>query len=244
MPFFAAFFVSLPISFCYKYDVVDESAGLLMVPALFVFIPGNNITMQAVELIEGKWMAGVARFSYAIIMLVLLVAGGYLAATIAGLSVDELDPVSNEPDFEWWAIYIGRVFYALGVGFAFQMALKHFPINFIITEIVAVVTQGFTYLLGEYVGTFLGSLAMTIIAMYVSKFPKQPPSYVYIATPFFTLTPGSHGLRGFEAVASGDEITGYEDFWSLIFLLIVIALGIVGGSIISRGFGFGVRGGG
>lgn len=43
--------------------------GLLLVSALFVFIPGDSITMQAVELIDGSWTAGVARLFYSIMLL-------------------------------------------------------------------------------------------------------------------------------------------------------------------------------
>ena len=68
MPFLAAFVVSFLVLIVDKHtDVLDGSPVLLMIPSLFVFIPGDNITMQAVELMEGSWTAGTARLFYALV---------------------------------------------------------------------------------------------------------------------------------------------------------------------------------
>lgn len=60
---------------------------------------------------------------------------------------------------------------------------------------------------------------------------KRAPAYVFMITPFFTLTPGSHGLRGFESLIGGQPIVGVEDFATLFATLLAIALGILIGGL-------------
>jgi hypothetical protein len=51
-------------------------------------------------------------------------------------------------------------------------------------------------------------------------------------TPFYCLTPCSHGLRTFEAWISGAEIIGINDFSTLVGTILALAFGILLGSII------------
>jgi hypothetical protein len=53
-------------------------------------------------------------------------------------------------------------------------------------------------------------------------------------TPFFTLTPGSHGLRAFESIIEGHPITGVEDLGTLFGTLPTIALGMIVGVALTK----------
>jgi hypothetical protein len=53
-------------------------------------------------------------------------------------------------------------------------------------------------------------------------------------TPFFTLTPGSHGLRAFESIIGGQPITGVEDLGTLFGTLLTIALGMIIGIALTK----------
>jgi uncharacterized membrane protein YjjB (DUF3815 family) len=233
MPFLASFMVTWPVCLCFRRGVVSQNPGILVVSSLFVFIPGDSISMQAVEIIGGRWTAGTARLSYSVIMLVLAAAGAVLGVGVTGLPSDVLDPVDYVATFDWWAIYPGRVAYAVGTNITFNGYPKDIPMATIVTLLTGLIAQGFTRLLGEDFGTFLASvLGVTILPAYVARLPHRAPAYTYMAAPFFTLTPGSYGLRGFEAVIGGDAITGYDDFWGLIKNLIIIAIGMIIGFVI------------
>jgi uncharacterized membrane protein YjjP (DUF1212 family) len=233
-PLLAAFFVSLPIMIAYNQDWVDEVPGVLLISALFVFIPGDSITMQAVEIMDGRWSAGVARLFYSIMMLLLLAFGGLFAAGVTGVSTAELAPGNAAGDFPWWAPYPGHIIFTIGVGLAFQMRWKDIPLATVVTLIVTAIAQAGTILFGGTAGTFLAAIGMTVLANAIARSPDRAPAYVWIITPFFTLTPGSHGLRAFESLIGDQPITGLEDFGSLFTILITISIGMIVGLALTK----------
>jgi len=190
MPFIAAVMVTWPTCLAFRHGAVNQNPGILIVASLFVFIPGDSITMQAVEIMEGRWSAGVARLFYSIMMLVLAAAGALLGTAITGLPRDVLDPGDFKSTFPFWSIYIGRIFYAIGTLLTFNGYARDIPINTIITLLTGLIAQGFARLLGEDFGTFIASiLGVTIFPALAARKPERPPAYVYMAAPFFTLTP-------------------------------------------------------
>jgi uncharacterized membrane protein YjjB (DUF3815 family) len=106
VPLVASFVVSVCVMLASKFGFVAAPPGLLMIPAMFVFIPGDSISMQAVELIDGRWTAGTARFFYSVVMLILLAAGVALAAAATGTPYSAVAPGPEGGDlFPWWAPY-------------------------------------------------------------------------------------------------------------------------------------------
>jgi uncharacterized membrane protein YjjP (DUF1212 family) len=238
-PLLAAFFVALPIMVAYNQEWVDEVPGVLMLSALFVFIPGDSITVQAVELMDGRWSAGVARLFYSIMMLLLLAIGGLFAAAVAGVSTDLLAPGNATGDFPWWAVYPGHIIFTIGVGLAFQMRWKDIPLATVVTLLVTATAQAGASVFGGTAGTLGASIVMVVVAVFIAQSPNRAPAYVFIITPFFTLTPGSHGLRGFESLIGGQPITGIEDFGNLFATLITIAIGISAGFVLTKNWRIG-----
>lgn len=236
-PILASFFVSLAVMIAYNQSWVSEVPGLLMIAALFVFIPGDSITMQAVELIDGHWSAGVSRLFYSIALLTLLAAGAVFAAGVTGTATDMLAPGSAASDFSWWAAYPGHIIFTIGVALAFQMRWADVPLAILVTLIVTAVGQVGAYLFGSNVGTFIAAIAMTVLCRYIARNPKRSPAYVFMITPFFTLTPGSHGLRGIESLIGGQPIAGIKDFETLFGTILIIALGIIIGGLVTKKWG-------
>lgn len=228
-PLVASFFVSLAVMIAYDFDWVSEVPGLLLISALFVFIPGDSITMQAVEMIDGRWAAGVTRLYYSITLLLLLAIGAALAAAATGTSTDLLAPGNAAGYFPWWAPYPGHIIFTIGVALAFQMRWSDVPLATAVTLIVTAIGQAGGIVFGDTAGTFLAAIGMTVIAGYIARNPTRAPAYVWMITPFFTLTPGSHGLRAFESIIGGQPITGVEDLGTLFGTLLSIALGMIVG---------------
>jgi uncharacterized membrane protein YjjP (DUF1212 family) len=233
-PLVAGLVSGLIVMIAWKLGFTSASPGLLLIAATFVFIPGDSISMQAYELIDGKWSAGVDRLFYAIIMLVLLVVGVYIAAALTDTSLKEIFPDAGSARvFPWWGIYIGRVFLLIGILYSFQMSWKHFlpaliPL-WIITGVAQISTMGF----GEIAGAFIATIVGTVIAMYMARKPKSIPSFVILIPIIFALSPGSHGLRQLEVWISGETITGINNLTTLGATIFAIAMGLVIGRVIA-----------
>jgi uncharacterized membrane protein YjjP (DUF1212 family)/uncharacterized membrane protein YjjB (DUF3815 family) len=217
-----------------KFGWTAAAPGLLLVSSTFVFIPGDSISTQATELAEGRWSAGVDRLFYSIIMLVLQVAGAFIAVALTGSALEELFPAASDHTFPWWAAYPGRFVFVIGIMYAFQMSKKQFLPAIIVLWIVTGVAQISTILYGEIAGTFIATIVGTIIAILLSRGPKSIPVFVIMIPIIFALSPGSHGLRQLETWMSEEKITGVTDLTTLISILLAIGIGIVVGRAIAH----------
>ena len=148
--------------------------------------------------------------------------------------MNELFPSGPRDAFPWWAAYPGHVVMLLGIMFAFQMDLKQFLPALFVLEIVTAVAQLVTITEGELAGTFVAMVVGTIISFYMSRKPRAITAFVLLIPIILALAPGSHGLRLFETLISGEKITGIEDLYTLIGTLTAIAIGMVVGGIIAR----------
>jgi uncharacterized membrane protein YjjP (DUF1212 family) len=233
-PLVAGLVSGLIVMIAWKLGWTSAAPGLLLIAATFVFIPGDSISTQAYELIDGKWSAGVDRLFYSIIMLVLLVVGVYIAAAFTDTSLKEIFPETGSvPVFPWWAIYIGRVFLLIGILYAFQMSWKQFIPALIPLWIITGVAQISTITFGEIAGAFIATIVGTVIAMYMARKPRSIPSFVILIPVIFALSPGSHGLRQLEVWISGETITGINNLTTLAATIFAIAMGLVIGRIIA-----------
>jgi uncharacterized membrane protein YjjP (DUF1212 family) len=226
VPLVATFLVSFCVMIAWRMGWVNGAPGLLLIPATFVFIPGDSISMQAYELADGRWGPAVDRLAYSVMVLVLQVTGIVLAAILLNILFSDLFPATPTYSFPWWFVYISHTVFTIGVMLAFQMRRADLPMAIFIALIVTAVSQLGTISYGGLMGTFVGAFAMTLIASWVAKSPNRPPAYVYIIAPLFLLTPGSHGLKALESMISGQSIAGVTDIQSLIGNLLAIGIAI------------------
>jgi uncharacterized membrane protein YjjB (DUF3815 family) len=104
----------------------------------------------------------------------------------------------------------------------------------VVTLVVTAVAQLGSMTFGGQVGTFIASVAMVVLGVWVSRSPDRAPAYVFIITPLFTLTPGSHGLRTFESWFTGQQVVVLSEVSDLAGTLLAIAIGIVVGMAMTR----------
>lgn len=225
----ATFASGLIVMLAYKFGLISAAPGLLLIAATFVFIPGDSISLQAYELANGKWSAGVDRLFYSIIMLVLQLTGAYMAVLITGSSMSELFPSAIADTFPWWAAYPGRFVFVIGILLTFQMSKKQFLPALITLWIVTAVAQAATMAWGEIAGTFIATVIGTILALWQARKPHSIPAYVLMIPIIFALSPGSHGLRQLETWVSGQTITGINDLNTLLTIMLAIGMGVVVG---------------
>ena len=225
----ATFASGLIVMLAYKFGLISAAPGLLLIAATFVFIPGDSISLQAYELANGKWSAGVDRLFYSIIMLVLQLTGAYMAVLITGSTMSELFPSAIADTFPWWAAYPGRFVFVIGILLTFQMSKKQFLPALITLWIVTAVAQVATMAWGEIAGTFIATVIGTILALWQARKPRSIPAYVLMIPIIFALSPGSHGLRQLETWVSGQTITGINDLNTLLTIMLAIGMGVVVG---------------
>ncbi|MFC1411933.1 threonine/serine exporter ThrE family protein [Streptacidiphilus sp. N1-12] len=199
----------------------------LMIPALFVFIPGDAITMAMLELSAGRYTPGAARMAQSLAALGTLAFGPVLAAAALGLDQSEIFDQPVAPTLGPVAGWLGWAVFTVGVMLVFGMRTRDLPWALAL----ALGTYGVQLLtvrtLGSLAGTFLAAAAMAAASLLLGRRPRTPPPYVLYLAAFFVLTPGSHGLRGLDAWLGGHPVQGLHDLAQMFALLAAIALGML-----------------
>ncbi|UFS95939.1 threonine/serine ThrE exporter family protein [Nocardia huaxiensis] len=198
----------------------------LMIPVLFVFIPGDSITMSVIEIAVGRLTAGAARLVQAMATLGALAFGPLLAAALLRVDRGEIYDSVVAPTLGPWSGWIGWSIFTVGVLLVFGMKRSDFPwvlgmvLGTYAVQLVAV------RLFSDVAGTFVAAALMAAACLILGHRPSLPPAYVLYLAPFFVLTPGAHGLRGLEVLAGG-TVQGVEDVGGMFILIVAIALGML-----------------
>jgi uncharacterized membrane protein YjjP (DUF1212 family) len=233
-PFVGAVVVSVVVLLAYDDPAVQGGAILLMVPALFFFIPGDILSASMLELAAGRVTSGSAQFVYSIFLLLLLYLGVVIGASLTGTPTSELFGEALPAEFPPIVPWLGWVLFAFGFMLAFAARMRHFGWVLLVTLVAFGAQQLGTILFGEVVGTYLAAAVMIIVAIWISGDAARPPAMVLALSGFFVLTVGALGLEGFTALVSGDPVAGFTDLLKMLTIGMAIALGLLTGAVVMR----------
>ena len=233
-PFLASVLVSAVVLELFQHTTLEGGPIQLIIPALFYFIPGDAITAGALELAGNRITAGASRLVYSLVVLLVLAFGALVATVIVQVPEHALFDVTVQGNLGLLWTWGGWVLFALGVMFAFSMAVEDFPWALALVLLTAAAAEFGTHAFGDPVGTFVGALVMTSVALLLGRFRALPPPFVLYLGAFYVLTPGSHGLRGIESWIGGDPIQGVTSLETMVGLLTAIAVGMLVGAAALR----------
>ncbi|NUT18070.1 MAG: threonine/serine exporter family protein [Hamadaea sp.] len=199
----------------------------LLLPALFVYIPGDSITMAMLELSSGRATAGAARFAQSLAALAVLAFGPVAALVLLDLPSSSLTDVSPAATLGRVAGWLGWIVFTVGVLLVFGMRARDLPWALAVVLSTYAVQLLAVRAVGDVAGTWFAAAAMTVLCWLLDRWPGSPPPYVMFLGAFFVLTPGSHGLRGLDSWIGGHPIQAVQSLTDMLGLLAAIALGIL-----------------
>jgi uncharacterized membrane protein YjjP (DUF1212 family) len=226
-PFVCSVAVSTLVLVAYKHDWIDGGPIQLMVPCLFFFIPGDAISAGMLELADGRITAGASRLIYSVAILLVLAFGALVGTVLANVPASFLFDVTVRDTLGFWVAWGGWIVFAVGTMLTFSMRPADFPWALGLILLTAGTAQLGTRAFGETVGTFLGAVVMTATALLLARSPRRPPAYIMYLGAFYVLTPGSHGLRGFESWLGGHPIQGFRGVGEMVSLFTALAVGML-----------------
>lgn len=208
---------------------------LLMLPALFYFVPGDYLSAAAAELSAGLLTTGAIRLVYAVFLLVQLYVGVLLGVLVTGTPTHALFDVAAHGDLPRWALFLAWIVFTGGTLLAFAIPLRFFWPLLLLVYVTVGVQSAFTKVAGETGGTFVAAVFLAGAATLIDMKPHSPPRLILILPGFFTLTVGSLGMRGLTTLAGGYVIEGFKDLLKLVTIVTAIAVGlVVGGALTQR----------
>jgi uncharacterized membrane protein YjjP (DUF1212 family) len=205
----------------------------LMIPVLFVFIPGDAITMAMLELSAGRITAGAARIAQSLAALAALAFGPVLAAAALGIDESRIFDSPVAPELGAVAGWAGWVVFSVGVMLVFGMRLGDLPWSLGLVLLTYGVQLLAVRAFGTLTGTFCAAVVLAALSLVAGRRPGTPPAFVLYLAGFFVLTPGSHGLRGLDSWLGGHPVQGLHDLAEMFALMAAIALGLLAGAVLT-----------
>ncbi|GIJ47911.1 hypothetical protein Val02_47970 [Virgisporangium aliadipatigenens] len=234
VPVVSAVLVSALTFQAVRSGIADPGLRTLIVP-LMTFLPGSALTTATVELASGEMVSGASRVVWGTFQLLLLAFGIVAGADLVGLSREDIDLPSPGGGLGWWAPWVGLLVFGVAVAVHFSA-----PRGALRWLLVVLLAAWLGRLLGDRiagaaVSGFLGALAMTPVALAVSRLPGGPPSQVTFLPAFWLLVPGAGGLVGVTRAVADPTAANPQDLVQPLASVIAIALGVLCGASLYRG---------
>ena len=205
---------------------------LVMVPALFVMIPGDFLCAAAAEISVGQFTVGTIRLVQSTFVLMQLAGGVLLGAALSGAGVGSLLDSSTVNTLPWIVTCVAWIPFTVGMALTFCARVR--DIGWLLLGVylawgVQLIT---TWSFGETAGTFAAATALTLLGVLVGSSPKRPPSLVIILGGVFVLTVGSMALRGITTLAGGHLLASFGDLATFVKVASALSFGLIVGTSI------------
>ena len=232
VPFIGAFVVTV-LGLTVLSDLATPTGvTLLVIPALFITVPGDTLSAAAAELLTGHLTAGAVRLIFGLFVLGLIVIGIVAAAGVTG-HLDALSETLPEPDLAYAVLLCGWVVFSAGLVLAFNAE----PVVFVwlVPSVMStyLLQQGATRLAGSVVGTLVAGVVLGAFAHLVDARAQAPPRLILVLGGFFVLTVGGLGVRGVTSFFGGDVVSGLQNLADFGLQVPTVALALALGVIVS-----------
>lgn len=206
------------------------SVTLVVLPALFITVPGDTLSAAAAELFGGRITAGSARLVFGFYILGLIVIG-IVAAVGATGHLEYLSETVPPPQLPELAVVLAWVAFCAGLVLAFNAELN--VLWWLIPSVIGtfLLQQGATVVAGSVVGTLVAGAVLGAFANLVGAHPQRPPRLILLLAGFFVLTVGGVGIRGATALFAGDIVSGLQNLGDFALQVPTVALAIAIGVI-------------
>jgi uncharacterized membrane protein YjjP (DUF1212 family) len=204
---------------------------ILMVPALFVLIPGDFLCAATAEIAVGQLTPGAVRLAQAAFTLVEIAAGVLIAAEVSGVGTGGLFEAAVPPVLPVAVIVASWLPFVLGLALAFSARMRDVPWMLALTYLAWGVQFGMTRWVGPTAGTFAAAVLLAAAAGYLEGSARRPPRIVLILGGFFALTVGALALRGLTTIDGGFTIQGFNDIRDAVTQTAALTLGLVVGAV-------------
>ena len=213
-------------------DIAHAHGGpvLVMVPALFVMIPGDFLCAAAAEISVGQFTVGTIRLVQSTFILMQLAGGVILGAALSGAGTASLLDSSTVNDMAWWVTTIAWIPFTIGMALTFCARVRDVGWLLLGVYVAWGVQLIVTWSVGEVAGTFAAAALLTLGGVLFGAGAKRPPSLVIILGGVFVLTVGSMALRGITTLAGGHLLASFGDLATFIRVASALSFGLIVGT--------------
>jgi uncharacterized membrane protein YjjP (DUF1212 family) len=233
LPFFGSFIVTTVGLTALSGLSAETGVTLMVLPALFIVVPGDTLSAAAGELLGGHLTSGTVRLVYGFLVLGLIVIGIVAAAGVTG-NGQALVETLPEPELPLGIVILGWVVFSVGLVLAFNA--EPGVLVWLVPGVIGtfLLQQGVTRLGGAVIGTLVAGAVLGACASLIGAHPRRPPRLILLLGGFFVLTVGGVGVRGATALLGGDVVTGLKNLADFALQVPTVALALAAGVIVSE----------
>lgn len=207
---------------------LDHVGLRALIPPLAVFLPGAAITLAVIELTSRDVIAGTSRLIAGFVQITQLAFGILIATQLLGMREDQLSSEAVN-HIGPWAPWLGVAVYGLGVMLFLAPPVSFWPWLVLISYTAYAAQYLGDLVLGSYASGFCGGMALTVVALAVSRMRSAPPAITMILPGFWLLVPGSMGLIGVTELFGAD---GDSALPATLISMISVAFGLQAGLVL------------
>jgi uncharacterized membrane protein YjjB (DUF3815 family) len=203
---------------------------LVMVPALFVMIPGDFLCAAAAEISVGQFTVGTIRLVQSAFILFQLAAGVIIAAQLTGAGTASLISTTTVDNIPWIVTALAWIPFTVGMALTFCARRRDVGWLLVGVYIAWGVQLGVVRSAGDAAGTFVAAVVLSLVGILLGESPRRPPNLVIILGGVFVLTVGSMALRGLTTLAGGHLIESFHDLATFARVAGSLSLGLIVGT--------------
>jgi uncharacterized membrane protein YjjP (DUF1212 family) len=213
---------------------------LLMIPGLFILIPGDLLCAATAEIAVGQFTPGAVRLAQAAVTLLQLAAGVIIAAELTGVGLRALSqPPAPGHSLPGWLIVVAWIPFTIGLALTFNARMRDVPWmlalvylawgvqELVLAHSLVVPQEGET---GATAAVFVAATLLAFAAGVLEQFRSLPPRSVTILGGFFALTVGAVALQGLTALAGNPQVQGFNDIRDATSETVALTLGLITGA--------------
>jgi uncharacterized membrane protein YjjB (DUF3815 family) len=218
-------------------------AVLLMIPGLFILIPGDLLCAATAEIAVGQFTPGTVRLAQAAVTLLQLAAGVIIAAELTGVGLTALSqPAPAGHSLPDWLIAVAWIPFTIGLAWTFNARMRDVPWmlllvyltwgvqELVLAHSVVVPREGET---GATGAVFIAATVLAFAAGVLDQFRNLPPRGVTILAGFFALTVGAVALRGLTLLAGNPRVQGFNDVRDATEETVALTVGLITGAVLA-----------
>lgn len=210
--------------------VLPLNTKTVLIASIIVLMPGLTLTNAVAELTSQHLVSGTARFAGAMTTLLKLAFGTIAAAQLVkllGWHLQEAAHALNPEWVEWLALLIGS--------YAFAVLFRADRRDYLLVMASVWLGYGVTRLtgnaLGNDVGVFCGSIAVTAASNVYARWMNRPGALIRVPG-IILLVPGSVGFRSLSFVLERDVMLGLHNAITVLTVLIALVAGVLFGNLL------------
>jgi uncharacterized membrane protein YjjP (DUF1212 family) len=234
--FVAPFVCSCVASMVKLLSLPQLNVTLVVLSAVAILLPGYGISLGTSELVSNRVVSGAAHLMNGIVTLLWLVLGTWLGVVlvdaIVNVSLDEVEAEDSLEVFQnaWIALFVPLL--CLSLAFLFQNSRRDVGWSVLIQGLTFAVSYGASFIVRPNLGTFLSSVAMTVMANGWASAMNRPNWLVLLPSIVLQVS-GTIGFRGvINLIAEGDISLGTEQLLQMFVVALLIVTGLLVGNTV------------